>query len=186
MMQHKASVGRAVGAALVALLLTSCAPTKPSDNPTTLSWSVLNQFNSASQTFAANGGRFTGAFGKKLMITLRGDNPGGVHKLSLDGSGLFSCSSEPDSSGQFLTAPDHLSVTLPHQEMTYQVDSNGQAATHQFLILTYETSKLSCGFHNYGTAGRREYFPTEGTMNLKATGENFFNRTDSGTLDVAS
>jgi hypothetical protein len=175
------------------LFLAGCQNTLPTSDPNApkITWAVYDKEAGATQVFNdATGDHFSVSGGHTYWVTIQADNiPGGVHKLTVDASGLFTCATQPDSNGVSFTAPDKLNVLLPHQEQTYWPDSNNTVQTHEFLMNDFNLNGggLSCGFHHFGgTPGNLEYFATQGSMNFTGTSANYYNVSSQGSFSIGN
>jgi hypothetical protein len=178
---------RYIGLPFLLVALVSCTSTLPKSdpNPPVISWGVMDKQLNQNTDFPATGGVFSSSQGHTFNVVLRADNPGGVQKITLDGSGRFMCATVPDSSGQSFTAPNSLAVSIPHQETTFTPDANNQIQTHAFLLYSLDYFKLSCGFHHFGnTPANLEYFAFSGTMLFSGSAQNYFAKVGSGTLSA--
>lgn len=169
------------------VLLTGCQTTLPTSDPNApvISWAVYDKQDRTTHSFPATGGRFTVVDSHTYFVTVRADNPGGVHKLTEDGSGTFKCVTMPDKNGSYWTDPDLVNLSVPHQEETYFPDSNNQVETHIILNGDFDYYHISCGFHNYGnTPGNLEYFVSQGMMNFTASASNYFGVSSQGSFAI--
>jgi len=181
----------AIAAVPVCLFFAGCQNNLPpaDPNPPVVTWAVYDKEAGVNQSFPSTGGHFAVSSGHTYWVTAQADNPGGVHKLAVDASGLFTCTTRPDSNGQFFTAPDKLLVSLPHQEQTYWPNSNNEIQTHEALLTDFDLNfgRLSCGFHHFGgTPGNLEYFATAGNMNFTGTSINYYNVSGQGSFAIGN
>ena len=142
----------------------------------TMSWAVLDLVTNAVAEFDAAGGHFTSVPGHRYIIFVRVADIKGVQKITLDGSGMFRCATEPDNNGVSYEAALPLRASIPHQEF----GNTGVAPTLHALVVVmqpdigaFEYSKLSAGFHHFnGTPKSLEYFAFSGVMTFSATAAN--------------
>lgn len=163
-----ARVALAVGL-LVILQGASCktpAPTSDS-TPPVLKWSVVNDVTRETQKFTGDG-NVTGSAGDSFTVTLRAEDPQGVHRIALGGSATWSC--VQGEIGQTKIAEYETDV----QEL--EPDSEGKVLTKIFLIRDVDLSSFSCpsGFAFGG-----------GSVELVGEGENYFGGTTMGTLTLS-
>jgi hypothetical protein len=141
-----------------------------------MSWAVLDLATSAVTEFDAAGGHFKSVPGHRYIVFIRVADVKGVQRITLDGSGMFRCATDPDSNGVSYEAALPLRVSIPHQEF----GNTGTAPTLQDLIVVmqpdigaFDYSKLSAGFHHFnGTPKTLEYFAFSGVMTFLATAAN--------------
>ena len=153
-----------------------------------MSWGVVDVETSEATQFAADGGHFKSIRGHRYIVSFRAVDAHGVKILTLDGSGIFQCSTDPDKSGIFHTAVNPLPASIPHQQFV----ENGAAPTLQDLIVVmkpdigaFDYFRLSGGLHHFqGTSENLEYFADSGLMTFSATATN--SRRDKRTASLTT
>lgn len=126
--------------------------------------------------FDAVGGHFPSSAGGRYLVTVQAADPSGVERMTLDGSGMFDASSEPDEKGNESIPTLRMRASIPHQEW---VNSGTAPTSHPLIVVmnpdigAWDYSELSCGYHDLnGDTGKVEYFATGGVMTFLATGVN--------------
>ena len=91
---------------------------EPLHRPSTLemSWIVLDLQTNETSTFDAVGGHFPSSAGGRYLVTVQAADPSGVERMTLDGSGMFDASSEPDEKGNESIPTLRMRASVPHQE----------------------------------------------------------------------
>lgn len=166
-------------------------PNKPVPHVETLdiSWAVLDVGTSEVVEFAADGGHFKSLPGHRYIVFMRATDVQGVQRVTLDGSGMFRCTTDPDRDGVYHEAVLPLPASIPHQEFV----NTGVAQTLQALIVVmkpdigaFDYFRLSGGFHHFnGTSENLEYFAFAGLMTFSATAGNSRGDRRSATLTTA-
>jgi hypothetical protein len=180
---------KSICASLMAGLVAGCNTTTlpPSDpNPPMLSWTMMQVNGAAVPISGSSPAPIQIVYGQKYNIGVQADNPGGIKQITLDGAGVFTCSTLPDSNGLSWTAPTTFPVSLPHQQADLTPDPQNHVETHQSLVLvSFDYSSLSCGHHSFnGPPPNLEYFVTNGVLTLKGTSSNYYGKTSSGQLQL--
>jgi hypothetical protein len=155
-----------------------------------MSWAVLDLTTSEVEQFDADGGHFRSLPGHRYLVIIRVADVTGVQRITLDGSGMFRCATDPDGSGISFESTLPLPASIPHQEF----GNTGVAPTLQDLIVVmkpdigaFDYFKLSAGFHHFnGTPKSLEYFVFSGTMTFSATGANSHGETLAAKLTTSS
>jgi hypothetical protein len=162
----------------------------PKFNPTLkMSWAVLDLATSTVEEFDAEGGHFQSVPGHRYIIFVRVADVKGVQRITLDGSGMFRCATDPDANGNSYESVLPFPISIPHQEF----GNTGAAPTLRDLIVVmqpdigaFEYSRLSGGFHHLnGTPRRMEYFAISGVMTFTATAANSLGDRIASTLTTA-
>jgi hypothetical protein len=142
-----------------------------------MSWAVFDLQTSEVKVFDTEGGHFTCIPGNRYLVILRvADVKKGVQRITLDGSGMFRCATEPDNRGQSFESALPLPISIPHRSFS----NTGAAPTLQDLIVVmkpdigaFNYSKLSAGFHHFSNTPRSmEYFAFAGSMTFSAAASN--------------
>jgi hypothetical protein len=80
----------------------------PKINPTLkMSWAVLDLATSTVEAFDVEGGHFQSVQGHRYIIFVRAADVRGVQRITLDGSGMFRCATEPDANGNSYNSPSN-------------------------------------------------------------------------------
>lgn len=119
-------------------------------------------------------------------IRVYGDSTHGVNNFVVSGTATGTCSTKPNSGGQFFTAPDPLTASFPTHTETAPANT-----TRDFMSFTLDASVLtdqSCGFHSYnGAPPNLEYFlfaPTKWTITGTAQNGSNLKTTSTFTINV--
>jgi hypothetical protein len=155
-----------------------------------MSWGVLDFGTNEGSQFDASGGHFPSLPGHRYLVTARVADATGVQKITLDGSGIFQCSTDQDIHGEFSQSEFPLPGSVPHQEFV----NAGVAPNSQALIVTmkpdigaFDYFKLVCGFkHIDGTSENMPYFAHSGLMTFSATATNTRGDRLTGSLTTSS
>jgi hypothetical protein len=155
-----------------------------------MSWAVFDFVTCDVAEFDAEGGHFTSLPGHRYLVIVRVADIRGIQRITLDGSGMFRCGTEPDKNGVSYEPVLPLPASIPHQEF----GNTGVAPTLQDLIVmmkpdigAFDYFKLSCGFHHFnGTPQNLEYFAFSGLMTFSATCANSHGDSLAGSLTTSS
>lgn len=181
-------------AATVAFIISAAGcyqGVQPDPNPPRvyiLKFEHNNDGTQGAQTTVNSGGQFTESAdwlgANQANVRVYGDSTHGVKSFEVSGSANGTCSSNPDSHGQFFTAPSPLAASFP----TY-TEAAPSGTTRDFMSFTLDASVLtnnSCGHHSYnGAPPNLEYFlVTPATWTITAATENASNLKATGTFTI--
>jgi hypothetical protein len=168
----------ALGGSLFLQACNSCGPT-----PTTpkLAWGVLDKTVNVT-TQHADGDTVNVNPGDQYLATLQVQEPEGIKQMNLSGAGNVTCATNPDSNGQFFTAPNPLPVSIPTQttNIPNQGSTTGFVMSQPFVFF-----QLDCGQHQYGNMPHaEEFFATNGTLKITGTDITWKGTTRTATLSM--
>ncbi len=153
-------------------------------NPPLVTWTVQQVGSNVVQTFGPSAGPIPIVYGQKYNIGFQADNPGGVKQMTLDGTGMFNCASQPSSTGSNGVWPFKLPASLPHQQADFTPDSQNLVETRESLVMpSFDNSSLSCGHHG---PTNDEFFAIGGALTLQGTASNYYGKTATGQLQLTS
>jgi hypothetical protein len=167
-------------------------PNKPVPHVETLdmSWAVLDLATSQVIELAVEGGHFESLPGHRYLVVIRAADVHGVRMMTLDGSGMFRCATDPDRDGIFHEAVLPLPASVPHQQFSSATASptlQSQIVIMKPDIGAFDYFRLSAGFHHFnGTAENLEYFAYSGIMTFSATATNARGDRRSASLTTGS
>ena len=145
-------------------------PKKPVPHVVTLelAWAVFDTTTGQNIPVATDGGYFKCLEAHKYNIIIRANDTRGVQTISLDGSGMFKASTEPDKNGIYYTAEGLMGASIPHQEFVNKLLI--APTTHELSVNGFDYFHLSCGIHHLnGMPEPREFFPFDGVMTFRVT-----------------
>jgi len=166
------------------LLLQACNSCGPTPTTPLLAWGVLDKTTNIN-TQHADGDTvsLTTTLGDQYLVTLQVQEPEGIKEMDISGAGNLTCSTIPDSHGQFFTAPNSLPVSIPIQ--TTNIPNPG--TTSGFVMSQpFTFNQLDCGKHQYGNMPQaEEFFANSGKLQIQGTDITWKGTKRTATLSMA-
>jgi hypothetical protein len=148
------------------LLLEACSACGPPPAAAKMSWGVKD-VTAGTVTHEANGATMTINQGDQYFVVLYVQEPEGIKKLEVSGSGSLSCAAPPSSTGQSFTFtdPNPVSVSIPTQ-----TENVTQPGLWDWFAITkpFDYAKYDCGTFQFGNMTKpAEFFAASGTLQFQ-------------------